>query len=81
MRRLATMGAGVLLLLTGFLASHLLGRVGASGAPDAEIVPDQAQETEYESDPEVIQRVLTGGVPMGRWKEGLLFEASSPSPG
>ncbi len=80
MRRVAFVGAGALLLLTGFVASNLLGRVGTSDASKAGVVADQAQETEYESDPEVIQRVLTGGVPMGRWKEGLLFEGIEPQP-
>jgi ribonuclease Z len=32
------------------------------------------------SDPDVIQDALTGGVPMGRWKEGLLFEGVRPMP-
>ncbi len=30
---------------------------------------------------EEIQRALTGGVPLGRWKEGLLFEGIAPTPG
>ena len=33
------------------------------------------------STPEEIQRALTGGVPMGRWKEGLLFDGIEPTPG
>ena len=32
------------------------------------------------SSPEAIKKALTGGVPMGRWKEGLLFEGISPQP-
>ncbi|SMP13536.1 MBL fold metallo-hydrolase [Shimia sagamensis] len=32
------------------------------------------------STPEDIQAALTGGVPMGRWKEGLTFEGISPQP-
>ena len=30
------------------------------------------------SSPEDIEKVLTRGVPMGRWKEGLLPKASPP---
>ncbi len=30
---------------------------------------------------EDIQNALTGGVPMGRWKEGLLFKGINPTPG
>ena len=39
-------------------------------------VPD-VQEPSGEAD---IQRALSGGVPMGRWKEGLLFEGIEPMP-
>jgi glyoxylase-like metal-dependent hydrolase (beta-lactamase superfamily II) len=34
-----------------------------------------------QSSPEDIQNALYGGVPMGRWKEGLLFEGIEPTPG
>lgn len=34
-----------------------------------------------QSPPQDIQRALYGGVPMGRWKEGLLFEGIAPTPG
>jgi len=33
------------------------------------------------SSPEDIQSALTGGVPMERWKEGLMFEGINPTPG
>ena len=33
------------------------------------------------SSPDQIQAALGGGVPMGRWKEGLLFEGIEPTPG
>jgi len=78
-RRLVTVGAGALLLLTGFVASSLLGRAGDGVVPTVAPV-QESQETEYETDPEVIESVMTGGVPMGRWKEGLMFEGISPQP-
>jgi dihydroorotate dehydrogenase (fumarate) len=40
-------------------------------------MPDQREP----SSPETLQRVLTEGVPLGRWKEGLLFEGINPTPG
>ena len=40
-------------------------------------MPDQREP----SSPEALQRVLTEGVPLGRWKEGLLFEGINPTPG
>jgi len=33
------------------------------------------------SSQEDIEKVLTGGVPLGRWKEGQLFEGINPTPG
>ena len=33
------------------------------------------------SSPDEIKRALGGGVPMDRWKEGLLFEGIAPTPG
>ena len=39
-----------------------------------------APDIQEPSSPEDIQNALTGGVPMGRWKEGLLFEGISPQP-
>ena len=38
-------------------------------------------EQKEPSSPEEIEAALTGGVPMGRWKEGLLFEGIAPTPG
>jgi ribonuclease BN (tRNA processing enzyme) len=39
-----------------------------------------SQEKQTPSSEEDINNALTGGVPMGRWKEGLLFEGISPQP-
>ncbi len=40
----------------------------------------QAPPVQEPSDQEAIKKALTGGVPMGRWKEGLLFEGIRPMP-
>jgi ribonuclease BN (tRNA processing enzyme) len=40
----------------------------------------EAQEKQTPSSKEDIQNALTGGVPMGRWTEGLLFEGVAPMP-
>ena len=40
----------------------------------------QAPPVQEPSSKEGIEAALTGGVPMGRWKEGLLFEGIRPSP-
>ncbi len=72
-------------------APKLLGwfAVGLSGACLA--LPATAQVSEETPDfsgstpadfasEEVMKEVAAGGVPMGRWKEGLLFEGISPQP-
>ena len=40
----------------------------------------QAPEIQEPSSETDIQAALSGGVPMGRWKEGLMFEGISPQP-
>ena len=39
-----------------------------------------APDIQEPSSAEDIQNALTGGVPLGRWKEGLLFDGISPQP-
>jgi ribonuclease Z len=34
----------------------------------------------FETDPEVFKKVATSGLPMGRWKEGLMFDGIEPMP-
>ena len=46
-----------------------------AGAAFSQTVPVQEPSSE-----EDIQAALSGGVPMGRWKEGLTFEGISPQP-
>ena len=46
-------------------------------AGSAFATPPPVQEPSSEAD---IKAALTGGVPMGRWKEGLMFEGISPQP-
>ncbi len=42
-------------------------------------VPDY-EGADFEQDPKNMEKVMMGGVPAGRWKEGLLFEGISPQP-
>jgi ribonuclease BN (tRNA processing enzyme) len=39
-----------------------------------------APDVQEPSDPAVVQKALMGGVPAGRWKEGLLFKGIEPQP-
>ena len=43
-------------------------------------IPGLAQEKQEPSSPEDMKNALTGGVPNGRWKEGLMFEGVRPMP-
>ena len=53
----------------------LIGCFFLAGFVFAEPIPVQKPSSEAD-----IGAVLTGGVPMGRWKEGLLFEGVRPMP-
>jgi ribonuclease Z len=48
-----------------------------------EIDPEVLKKLEaagYETDPKVFKNIATAGVPMGRWKEGLMFDGIEPMP-
>jgi ribonuclease Z len=49
--------------------------IGMAIASFAQAPPVQAPSSDKN-----IEEALTGGVPLGRWKEGLLFEGISPQP-
>jgi len=56
---------------SGLMAALLL--LAAQANSQAPPVQEPSNETD-------IKNALTGGVPMGRWKEGLLFEGVRPMP-
>jgi ribonuclease BN (tRNA processing enzyme) len=82
-RRFAGTAAIVVLSL---FAGGLIASVGFTFATTESPVqvptppPEAQQAFEFEDDPEKLRDVVTGGVPMGRWKEGLLFEGIEPQP-
>ena len=45
-----------------------------------EIAAAQYEEADFETDPEKLKAVMSGGVPGGRWIEGLMFEGIEPMP-
>jgi len=57
------------------LALSILASLFMAGSVVAEPPPIQKPSSEAD-----IKAALTGGVPMGRWKEGLLFEGVAPMP-
>ena len=62
-------------------ATFVLARTEAVAqvAPPADQLKKLA-EAGYESNPEVLKAIATGGTPMGRWKEGLTFDGVAPMP-
>ncbi len=63
-------------------ARDIAGTDAAAGpeGSSTELTPQVGQQWEYETDPDVIRSVLSGGIPMGRWKEGLMFQGIEPMP-
>src|SRR5262245_31770493 len=79
-------GAGVTFMLVkrdvipqrGELAQELDKRVAdvASGVDLLKKLSDEG----YEANPLVLKQLATGGQPVGRWKEGLMFDGVEPMP-
>ena len=63
------------------LSHKLLSILIATALPVAAFAtsPD-APPVQTPSSPAAVEKALTGGVPMGRWNEGLLFDGISPQP-
>lgn len=62
--------------MSTILATVVAGIVALTLTP-AFAKPPEAQTPSSQED---IKAALSGGVPMGRWKEGLTFEGISPQP-
>jgi ribonuclease Z len=67
-------------MLGGYLKMSLLCGALALGATVAQAQSPAPPPTQEPSTVEEIRAALFGGVPDGRWKEGLLFEGISPMP-
>lgn len=59
--------------------SERTANTGTLALPQAQ-EPPRYQQSDFESDPAVIQQLVNGGVPGDRWKEGLLFDGIAPQP-
>jgi len=72
----------------GFIENSLLTLVlllsaGLHAEPGLQISAEQKAKLEaagFETNPEVLKQLATGGRPMGRWTEGLTFEGIEPMP-
>ncbi len=74
----------VICCVTRFLT---LGLVLISFAAYAQQAPEldpevlaKLEASGFETDPEVFKKIATSGLPMGRWKEGLMFNGIEPVP-
>jgi len=84
--RIAALGLGIG-LAAGAAVTFMLARTEAvaqaAPGPAPASAADQLKKLAaagYESDPEVLKAIATGGTPMGRWKEGLTFDGVAPMP-
>jgi ribonuclease Z len=68
---------GLALLLLGAVAALSYVRVKTGMGP---LTLYKVSQGGFQTDPAVLQRLATGGQPMGRWKEGLMFDGVSPQP-
>ena len=65
------------------LVTISLQSVSPAQVPSLSITPEQLQELErkgFQADPKILQDIATAGRPLGRWKEGLMFDGIAPMP-
>ena len=67
----------------GKVKEILVARVVAAKPAEAGMTPKALKklgEAGYQADPAIPAQIVTGGQPLGRWKEGLSFEGIAPMP-
>ena len=65
------------------LEEILVGRAITKKLAEAGMTPEVLKklgEKGFQADPQVLAKIATGGQPMGRWKEGLMFDGIEPMP-
>ena len=67
------------LLILGLTLISLTAFAQQAPKIDPEVVK-KLEAAGYETDPAVLKEIATAGVPMGRWKEGLMFDGIEPMP-
>lgn len=69
-------------LIFTLIISFAANFAAAQEVPSRELLEKMASELpdQYENNPENIESVIKGGRPLGRWKEGLIFEGIEPMP-
>ncbi len=83
--KILTLGVvAVILVVIAYVAwgkvqEALLAQAVVHKLTEAGLTPEALKklgEAGYQADPQILARVATGGQPLGRWKEGLMFEGS-----
>ena len=87
MKKILTLGVVAVILVVGAYVAWgkvqeaLLARAVMRKLTEAGLTPEALQklgEAGYQADPQILSRIATGGQPLGRWKEGLMFEGIAP---
>ena len=79
---LLTIGAvlGQMIELPSLTATEKTASANKSIRMSPQDTPVVYRQEDFETDPAVYRAVLEGGQPLGRWKEGLMFEGIEPMP-
>jgi hypothetical protein len=89
MKKILALGVvAVILVVIAYVAwgkvqEALLARAVMHKLTEAGLTPEALKklgEAGYQADPQILARIATGGQPLGRWKEGLMFEGIAPMP-
>ena len=89
MKKLLAFGVVVVILVViayvawGKVQEVLVARAVMHKLTEAGLTPEALKklgEAGYQADPQILARIATGGQPLGRWKEGLMFEGIAPMP-
>ena len=68
------------LLVAGCQSEDAEAPQGNGGTETTMLAEERNAPEGYEEDPEAIRAVVEGGIPNGRWTEGLMFEGVAPMP-
>src|SRR5262245_21488371 len=89
MNKIVTLGVVTVILIVisyvawGKVQDVLVARAVGDKLTGAGLTPDVLEKLAaagYQADPQILARIATGGQPLGRWKEGLMFEGLAPMP-
>jgi hypothetical protein len=89
MKKILALGVAAILVVAisyvawGKVKEVLLARAVNDKLAAAGLTPEALKklgDAGYQADPQVLAKIATGGQPLGRWKEGLMFDGIAPMP-